>query len=63
MPLQSQQSIPVRMHETDGNGVLVLSIPNARDGHRGAAASFRLEAVEPIRGVRVGRPARGPAAA
>jgi HSP20 family protein len=45
-----------------GNGVLVLSIPKASDGHRGSVASFRLDAVEPTRGVRVGRPAGGPGA-
>ncbi len=43
-----------------GNGVLVLSIPKASDGHRGAVASFRLQAVAPTRGVWVGRPAGGP---
>ncbi len=65
MPQQGQQRIPVRLHETETRYVLAapvpgLSIPNATDGHRGAVASFRLEAVDPTRSVRLGRPAGGP---
>lgn len=43
-----------------GNGVLVLSIPKATDGRQGSLATFRLEAAEPTRGVRIGRPAGNP---
>jgi HSP20 family molecular chaperone IbpA len=43
-----------------GNGVLVLSMPKASDGRRGAVASFRLEALEPTRGRWVGRPPGDP---
>jgi len=42
-----------------GNGVLVLSMPKA-DGSRAGQTSFRLEALEPTRGVWVGRPAGDP---
>lgn len=67
-PYERRLTLPVPVNAgginaSYGNGVLVLSIPKATDGHVATLASFRLQPVEATRGVWVGRPPGDPRSA
>ena len=57
--MQLPQPVDSRLtNATYGNGVLVLSMPKARDAQIGGAEEIRLEVIEATRGERVGHTGR-----